>query len=265
VENTTSNEQLKRNRNLLILLMVIVLAAAALFWVCIQAFHLQGLPLYFTQLGLYLVFIGLALWGLRWEHIPLRMNLRLAGQALLITLIAWGVFALFIQLTGLASLNEEFSALQNMPAWKIALQILSTWFFVGMGEELLFRGYFLNAFHAHFASGSGRRRWIHAVLLCSVFFSLWHLPARMAELLTGGLDWATLLLSLAVLFLLGAAFSFLYLRSGNLLLVGLVHGVMDYPLIGKDTQLSFIILLTAIACVEIWRWAAKKRSIASAE
>jgi membrane protease YdiL (CAAX protease family) len=98
------------------------------------------------------------------------------------------------------------------------------------------------------------------VLLCSAFFSLWHLPARVAELLTGGLDWATLLLSLAVLFLLGLGFSFLYLRSGNLLLVGLVHGVMDYPLIGKDTQLNFILLLAAIACVEIAHWAAKKHA-----
>lgn len=245
--------------------MVLALAAAALFWVFIQTFHLQGLPLYFTQLGLYLVFIGLAVWGLRREHIALPVTLRLAGQALLITLIGWGVFALLMQIIGLADLNVEFAALKNLPAWKIALQVLSTWFFVGMGEEVLFRGYFLNAFYTHFASGSGRRRWTNAVLLSSAFFALWHLPARTTELLSGGLDWATLLLSLAVLFLLGAGFCVLYLRSGNILLVGLVHGLMDYPLIGKDTQLTFFILLAAIACVEIARWTAKKRPSVSAK
>ena len=98
------------------------------------------------------------------------------------------------------------------------------------------------------------------MLLSSAFFSLWHLPARIVELLSGGLDWATLLLSLFMLFLLGLGFCFLYLRSGNILLAGLVHGLMDYPLIGKDTQLSFIILLAAIACVEIGQRVTMKRA-----
>jgi hypothetical protein len=34
---------------------------------------------------------------------------------------------------------------------------------------------------------------------------------------------------------------------------------MDYPLIGKNTQVSLIILLVAIGCVEISRLAARKK------
>jgi len=43
--------------------------------------------------------------------------------------------------------------------------------------------------------------------------------------------------------------------------VGLVHGLMDYPLVGKDTQLSFIILIVAIGRVEIVRLVTKNKSV----
>lgn len=69
------------------------------------------------------------------------------------------VFVLLIQLFGLAQLSEEFLALQKIPAWKIGMQLLSTWLFVGLGEEVLFRGYFLKAFWRHFTIETDRRRW----------------------------------------------------------------------------------------------------------
>jgi len=59
--------------------------------------------------------------------------------------------------------------------------------------------------------------------------------------------------------LFGLGFTYLFIRSNNIFLVGLVHGLMDYPLVGKDTQLSFVILIIAICCVEIARFVTKKR------
>lgn len=137
--------------------------------------------------------------------------------------------------------------------------MLSTWAFVGMGEEVLFRGYFLKAFWRHFTVENDRRRMVSAALLAGAFFSLWHLPARIVEIMSGESDWLTLLISLVMLFLLGLGFTYLFIRSGNIILTGLVHGLMDYPLVGKNTQISFIILLAAIGCVEIARLAAKKK------
>jgi membrane protease YdiL (CAAX protease family) len=251
----------ERNKGKAVLAVIIALAVLAtiLFWVAIKLFQLQGLPLYFSQLGLYLIFYLLAWWGMKQEQISLPVTKRLIVAALAWSLVGWVFFVLLIQLTGLAQLSEEFLALQKIPVWKIGLQMLSTWLFVGLGEEVLFRGYFLKAFWRHFTVETDRRRTVKAVLLASAFFSLWHLPVRIVEVISGELDWVTLLVSLLVLFLLGLGFSYLFIRSDNIILTGLVHGLMDYPLIGKNTQVSLIILLVAIGCVEISRLAARKK------
>lgn len=65
------------------------------------------------------------------------------------------------------------------------------------------------------------------------------------------------------LFCLGIGFAYLVIRTKNILLVGLVHGLMDFPLIGLKTQLSFIILLAAIGCVEIARLITRKKEVTS--
>jgi hypothetical protein len=49
------------------------------------------------------------------------------------------------------------------------------------------------------------------------------------------------------------------LRSGRFLLVGLVHGLNDLQLIGKDRKLSFIILIAAIGLVELIRLVEHRR------
>jgi membrane protease YdiL (CAAX protease family) len=251
MQNTAAPIVKDRGKAVLFVIMALAFVLVILYWMAIDAFQLKGLPAYFMQLGLYLAFFLLAGWGLRQERIRLPVDGRRVLAALAWSLVGWLVFVLVIQLLGLVRLPEAFAALQNTPAWKIGAQILSTWVFVGLGEEVLFRGYFLPAFRRHFTSGTDRRRTVAAVLLASAFFSLWHLPIRMTWLLAGELDWVTLLVSLLVLFVLGAGYAWLFIRSDNILLVGLVHGLMDYPLVGKDTQLAPIILVVAIICVEI--------------
>lgn len=139
-------------------------------------------------------------------------------------------------------------------------QILSAWLFVGLGEEVLFRGYFLAGFRRYFTGGTSRRRTILACVLLSAFFSLWHLLVRISWLLSGELDAATLGVSLMVLFVLGIGFAYLFVQARNIVLVGLVHGVMDYPLIGLETQLSFLILLACIGLTVIARLAPANRT-----
>jgi membrane protease YdiL (CAAX protease family) len=62
-----------------------------------------------------------------------------------------------------------------------------------------------------------------------------------------------LLVSLLVVFLMGIGFAYLFVRSDNILLAGFVHGVVNLPLVGMNSQLSPIILVVAIGCVEISR------------
>ena len=259
MQSTDIADNRKNGKTVLAIIIALTFVVTVLFWIAIQTFELSGLPLYFSQLGLYAIFYLLAWWGMKQEQISLPVSKRLIVEALVWSLVGWLFFLLLIQLLGFVRLPEEFLALRNIPAWKIGAQILSTWFFVGLGEEVLFRGYFLKAFWRHFTRETNRRRILSAVLLSSAFFSLWHLPVRIFGILSGELDWVTLLISLVVLFVFGLAFTYLFIRSGNILLVGLVHGLMDYPLVGKDTQLSFIILLVAIGCVEITRLVTKKK------
>jgi membrane protease YdiL (CAAX protease family) len=202
----------------------------------------------------------LAWWGLRQEGITFPIDARRMLEALAWTLVGWLFFLLVIQLLGMARLAQEFQVLKNTPAWKIGLQILSTWFFVGFGEELLFRGYLLQAFRRHFTGGIDRRRTVATVLVSSAIFSLWHLPSRMLWLVTGEGDLTLILISLVALFLLGLGYAYLFVRSDNILLVGWVHGISDLPLVGKDTQMAPIILLVAIGCVEIARWKTRKKA-----
>ena len=260
MENIISQKEISRGKAVLGVIITLTLVVSILFWVAIRSFQLQGLPLYFMQLGLYLVFFLLASWGMKQEQISLPFTRGMIVQGLAWSLAGWLGFVLLIQALGMANLPQEFLALQKTPAWKIGAQILSTWIFVGMGEELLFRGYFLKAFWRHFTCETDRRRMLKAALLSSAFFSLWHLPVRIAGILSGELDWLTLLISLVVLFLMGLGFTYLFIRSGNIFLTGLVHGLIDLPLVGKNTQVSVIILLVAIGCVEIARWAARKKA-----
>lgn len=224
-----------------------------IFFFAIGWFDLEGLPLYFAQLGLYAAFFLLAFWGLITSRIRLDVRGRSVLDALFITLLAWLVYALVLTLTGIVQWPAALDALRAVPAWKIGAQILSTWIFVGIGEEILFRGYFLNQLHLVFTSGSARKRTLLAVLFSSLLFSLWHLPVRIYELVNGESSVVLILLSVLVLFVLALGFAWLFIRTGNILLVGLVHGVMDFPLFGKESQLTFIILIAAIAIVEIFK------------
>ncbi len=260
MESTAAPENTKQAKTVLTVIIALAFFLTIPFWAAVQTFDLQGLPLYFTQLGLYFTFFLLAWWGIRHERLPPPVTGRHVAEALAWSVIGWVVYVLLVQLLGMIQLPVALQALRDTPFWKIGLNILSTWLFVGLGEEVLFRGYFLRAFWRYCTAQGSPRRMLKTILIGSALFSLWHLPARIVNLLAGELDWLTLLISLVVLFAMGVGFSWLYVRSNNILLTGLVHGLMDYPLIGKDTQLSFLILLAAIACVEIARMAARKKS-----
>ncbi|MEM3459969.1 MAG: CPBP family intramembrane glutamic endopeptidase [Candidatus Micrarchaeaceae archaeon] len=259
MENSVETNRDNRGKTTLAIIMVVALILPIPFFTAIQLFHLNGLPVYFLQLALYLMLYLLAFWGLKKERIPLAINTQKLLEAIGYLLASWLLYVLFLHISGIAKLPEEIQTLLNIPAWKIGAQILSTWFFVGIAEELLFRGYFLASFKRYLTQGENRRRTITTVLITSLFFSLWHLPSRINSIISGEINFLLLLLSLFVLFFLGIGYAYLFIRTQNILLVGLVHGVNNFPLIGQETQLSFLILLAAIVYAEIARSIMKKK------
>ena len=240
-------------KRLFIFISITIVILPILFFSSINYFQLTGLPVYFPQLGLYALIFLLAFWGLKknGNHLPVSFHSLL--DALFVLLLAWMVYVVFLSLTGIINFSEEIGTLKTAPLWKVLAQILSTWIFVGIGEELLFRGYILNHLYQSVVKWGNRRRTLFAILLSSLFFALWHLPVRIYELVNGESSVWLILLSVVVLFIMAIGFACLFIRTNNILLVGLVHGVMDYPLIGENSQLSFIILITAILCVELFR------------
>lgn len=249
-----SKDKKETNEKAVIIVIIItIILLPVLFFGVIRLFNLNGLPVYFTQLGLYAVFYLLAFWGMKQSNIRFVINGRLLLESLVILLASWLLFILFISMTGTVNLSDELQALDAATPWKVGAQIVSTWLFVGLGEELLFRGYFLKKLIAFYEGKNVKQKVLLAVVISSAFFSLWHLPVRFFSLIKGEISIGLIVVSLMMLFLLGAGFAWLFIRSGNILLVGLVHGVMDYPLIGGNSQFSFIILIAAIGLVEFFQ------------
>ena len=83
--------------------------------------------------------------------------------------------------------------------------------FVGMGEEILFRGYFMERFRTLTNSG------IWAVLISALMFGIWHFP--------NGQDFLQVILTA----LIGAVYGFAMLKIKNcsILSVGIAHGLHD--------------------------------------
>ncbi len=230
------------------------------FFIAINSFNMSGLPVYFLQLGLYAIFITLAFWGLHQAGIKLTINYKSILQAILLLVSSWLVYAAVLHLTRIVDVPVELKVLGTIPAWKIGANILSTWLFVGIGEELLFRGYFMTLIRDALEKRITKAvtRW--AVLITSFLFAIWHFPVRVFEMVNGESSWAVIGLSMLVLLVMGIAFSWLYIRTDNIILVGLVHGLVDYPLIGKDTQMAFIILIAAVLLVELAHLMKKKNA-----
>jgi membrane protease YdiL (CAAX protease family) len=156
------------------------------------------------------------------------------GCSLLVVLLSWLLYVLVMSVFGLVDLRQDARALASMPLWKIAAQIVSTWFFVGMAEEVLFRGFFLKKFLSWFEVRRSGHALLWAVITSSAFFSLWHLPV--APFFTGqrGPFAGVAVAQPGGAICPGRGFAWLYLRSGSVLLVGLVHGLIGLSAFGRQ-------------------------------
>jgi membrane protease YdiL (CAAX protease family) len=83
--------------------------------------------------------------------------------------------------------------------------------FVGMGEEILFRGYFMDRFRSLTESE------IWAVVLSALIFGIWHFP--------GGHDFLQVILTAFIGTIYG--FAMLKIKNCSTLSVGIAHGLHD--------------------------------------
>ncbi|WP_170253874.1 CPBP family intramembrane glutamic endopeptidase [Acetobacterium paludosum] len=93
----------------------------------------------------------------------------------------------------------------------IVYYIIFDMLFVGMGEEMLFRGYFMERFHTMTNSGT----W--AVAISALMFGIWHFP--------NGQDFLQVILTALIGVILGLAK--LKIKNCSTLSLGIAHGLHD--------------------------------------
>lgn len=123
--------------------------------------------------------------------------------------------------------------------------ILTQWLIVGLGEELLFRGYILIYFFSFFASLSKTTKYGTALCLSTLIFVIWHIPQRLWGLDQSlqNFDPGQVIASLIPLFFFGLLMCYLFIRTLNIILTGLMHGCWNTPLIGMQNDLMPMVIL----------------------
>jgi membrane protease YdiL (CAAX protease family) len=135
-------------------------------------------------------------------------------------------------------------------------RMIQQWLFVGPTEELFFRGYLLMAVAALFSGKHKVLAYGGGALVSSLIFATYHLPQR---IFVEGMRLASTAYAadLVQLFIVGLLLALLFLRTRNVLLVGLIHGGLNAPLFGANGDYAPAILFLII--FEIARWVRKVR------
>jgi membrane protease YdiL (CAAX protease family) len=169
-----------------------------------------------------LLLVGwLSLWLRRigWRGVGLRRPLSWGKTLLIATLVGLGYQALDIllispaleRITGVPIDLSQFDLLRGNLLFTLFALVFS-WLLAAFGEEMVFRGYLFQRAADLFPNQS--RRWLLALLVSAVIFSIGHLYQGV----TGVVD----------TFLAGIVLGLLYLFSGrNLWLPILTHGVIN--------------------------------------
>ncbi|RME56790.1 CPBP family intramembrane metalloprotease [Candidatus Parcubacteria bacterium] len=197
-----------------------------------------------------LVLLSIALLAIRGDTVTLEeigwsaKGLQKAGKMIVIGWMIWAVLIISINF----KMGYPFSDNFESPLPKILVQ----WCFVGIAEEVLFRGYIFTKLTQLFVKSGRTWSKVAGIVISSFVFATFHIPQRIfvhsMELTPDGLTRQML-----PLFLAGALLAWLFLRSQNVLFVGLVHGGMNAPLLGREGDLAPILLFFMLAEVIAWR------------
>jgi uncharacterized protein len=222
-----------------------VIAVPFLLPILTSLFFLKS---YLSLPGIYLIPIVtsvilaiLAVWALKQdrvflEDIGLRFNK--AGEALALMAAAWVIIGALSYLDG------------KQPIF-IPLFVVKNWLFVGMGEELLFRGYLLNRLAKDFRRSLSLAPVMAAIILSSIIFAAAHIPIRLFE----RYPLPDLLNYLVMVFFFGLFFCYVFLRTRNIILTGLIHGSINTPFFIVQPFLQ-VIAFTAV--IELYLWLKKR-------
>lgn len=138
-------------------------------------------------------------------------------------LVAQGCFAL-LSLLSTGTLEWNIAWQQGWPA--VIGFLLAHLFGTAVYEDLAFRGFMLPQLFLKFGGSpenQTRRHLIYAILVSQIVFSLVHIPT----LIYTGANFGLIIARLGACLFLGVIMALLYLRTGNLFLIVVIHALID--------------------------------------
>ena len=192
-----------------------------------------------------------------------RLDLR---RALTVLVVVFGVLQLAVVIAVLCSGAHFALARRDVTA---AVGVLGAQLLANAPlEEAVFRGLLLRQLLLRARLRGGIGSVVIATAIAAIVFALWHIPVRLHE----GYRGVDLLASLLIAALGGALVSYMYIRSGNLLIIVVLHGLFNDPLTFVVSPLPpQWILCGVVVGVIVWieraarRGAARRAASASAQ
>ncbi len=125
--------------------------------------------------------------------------------------------------------------------------IICQLFFVAVLEEILFRGFLFQQVYLKLKTSKYRLTW--ALIISQTLFALWHIPVRIYEK-NSLID---IIFGVFFLLIIGIFFAFLYIRTKNLFIVMIFHGLWNEKITfinsGQSVDYFPIILVLSIILV----------------
>jgi len=222
------------------------------FWLAADLPHGKHFKYWFTIWGSIATFT-IALLAIRKDTVGMETigwTTKHLKQALKIILIGWAIWAVII-----ISVNHKMGYPFHENFETSPKTLFQQWLFVGLAEELLFRGYIFTKLRQFFANRGAFWANTLGMIVSSLIFATFHIPQRIfvEGIRLGSSEMAMNFLGV---FLVGMVLAWMFLRTRNVILVGLVHGGMNAPLIGRRGDLAPLILFLII--IEVAHWLEKR-------
>jgi uncharacterized protein len=174
--------------------------------------------------------------GLRRRDLP---------RALVVLVVLYGALQLAIVVAVLLS-GERLAAPQSDASAALGL-IIAQLFGNALVEEVVFRGFLFRQLLARARLCGGLGALVVAIAVAAGLFALWHIPLRFHQ----GYRGLDLIATLGVVALGGVLACYLYARSGNLLIVVVLHALFNeqVPLFVSPVPPQWILCALAIGLI----------------
>lgn len=190
------------------------------YFFLVVAIACLGLSMFLGAAGYYL---GIAIvlsvaWSNRWKLNIFGLS-RGNSRAAIFTAILYSILLLIIFDALLQPIIESFFGKINLESFEgirgnfisYVIFVLIMWVVAAFGEELFYRGFLMKRIAGYL--GNKNESWFLAAAIIGVFFGLAHLYQGISGVITTGL--------------IGFAMGLIFMKSRNLLIPILVHGIYD--------------------------------------